>query len=125
MRNFKVTASAAVLVEAVTPTEQQIVFDTVNAQATQYGLLAIISDLLMDTEPVESRGRAAAELGANMARIYDNVVQDVLSTNGINVIYAGAATSRATIVPADLIILNDLAKANAFLSTQGAKEYSQ
>lgn len=60
-----------------------------------------------------------------MARIYDNVVQDVLSTNGINVIYAGTATSRATIATTDLITINDLAKGNAFLSTQGAKEYSQ
>ena len=125
MRTFKVSTASATLVEWVTPTEQNVVMDSVTTSATQYGLYVIISDLLIKTEPTKSRGKAAENLGSNMARIYDNVVQDVLSTNGINVIYSGSATSRATIIATDYLVTLDLAKSSTFLATQGADEYGK
>jgi len=42
-------------------------------------------------------GQAMVELAHNASRIIDEVVQTELSTNGTNVIYAGSATSRATV----------------------------
>lgn len=125
MRNYTVSVAAATLLEWATGTEQLMVMDSVTMTATQYGLYVIVSDLLVRVEPVKTRGRAAKELTNNMARIYDTVIQDVLSTNGINVIYGGTATSRATVAAADTATMLDLAKANAFLSTQGADEYGQ
>lgn len=123
IRKFLVTPSAALLVEGNPGTEQNAVMDTVTMQANQYGLYVIVSDLLIKTQPLDTRELAAKGLGDNMARIYDTVIQDVLSTTGINVIYGGTATSRATVTAADKITLIDLAKANAFLNTQGADEY--
>ncbi len=82
-------------------------------------MYAIISDILEDVSPVPVVSHALRVIGENMARIIDQVIQGVLA-NGTNVIYAGAATSRASIATTDLLTATDLAKANAFLSTKAA-----
>ena len=64
------------------------------------------------------------ELAHNAARIMDEVVQTNLSTNGTNVIYAGSATSRATIAATDTMKTTQINKARAFLSTKGAKPFA-
>ena len=58
------------------------------------------------------------ELAHNASRIIDEVVQTELSTNGTNVIYAGSATSRATIAGTDVMTTTAINKARAFLSTK-------
>ena len=64
------------------------------------------------------------ELAHNASRIIDEVVQKDLSTNGTNVIYAGSASSRATIASTDVMTTTEINKARAFLSTKGAKPFA-
>ena len=64
------------------------------------------------------------ELAHNASRIIDEVVQTNLSTNGTNVIYAGTATSRATVSASDTMTTTLINKARAFLSTKGAKPFA-
>lgn len=114
-----VTPTNATLTEWVTPDDVAINFTTISLTANQYGMYAIISDILEDVSPVPMVANAAKVIWANMARIIDEVIQGVLAL-GTNVIYAGAATSRASIAATDLLTTTDLAKANAFLSTKAA-----
>lgn len=114
-----ITPANATLTEWVTPDDVAIKFTTISLNANQYGMYAIISDILEDVSPVPVVSHALKVIGENMARIIDQVIQWVL-VNGTNVIYAGAATSRASIAATDLLTATDLAKANAFLSTKAA-----
>ena len=114
-----VTPTNATLTEWVTPDDVAINFTTISLTANQYGMYAIISDILEDVSPVPMVANAAKVIWANMARIIDEVIQGVLAL-GTNVIFAGSATSRATIAATDLLTTTDLAKANAFLSTKAA-----
>lgn len=114
-----VTPATATLTEWVTPDDTAITFTTISLTANQYGMYAIISDILEDVSPVPMVANALKVIGENMARIIDEVIQWVLAA-GTNVIYAGSASSRATITAADLLTATDLAKANAFLSTKAA-----
>ena len=114
-----VTPTNATLTEWVTPDDVAINFTTISLTANQYGMYAIISDILEDVSPVPMVANAAKVIWANMARIIDEVIQGVLAL-GTNVIYAGSATTRATIAATDLLTTTDLAKANAFLSTKAA-----
>lgn len=114
-----VTPTNATLTEWVTPDDVAINFTTISLTANQYGMYAIISDILEDVSPVPMVANAAKVIWANMARIIDEVIQWVLAL-GTNVIYAGSATTRATIAATDLLTTTDLAKANAFLSTKAA-----
>lgn len=114
-----VTPTNATLTEWVTPDDVAINFTTISLTANQYGMYAIISDILEDVSPVPMVANAAKVIWANMARIIDEVIQWVLAL-WTNVIYAGSATTRATIAATDLLTTTDLAKANAFLSTKAA-----
>ena len=114
-----VTPTTATLTEGVTPDDTAITFTTISLTANQYGMYAIITDILEDVSPVPMVSNALKVIGENMARIIDQVIQGVLAT-GTNVIYAGDATTRASIDAADLMTATTLAKANAFLSTKAA-----
>ena len=117
-----VTPTTATLTEGVTPDDTAITFTTISLTANQYGMYAIITDILEDVSPVPMVSNALKVIGENMARIIDQVIQGVLAT-GTNVIYAGDATTRASIDASDLMTATTLAKANAFLSTKAAPVY--
>lgn len=114
-----VSPASASLTEWVTPDDTAITFTTISLTANQYGMYAIISDILEDVSPVPMVSNALKVIGQNMARIIDQVIQGVLAA-GTNVIYAGDATTRASIDASDLMTATTLAKANAFLSTKAA-----
>ena len=117
-----VTPAQASLTEGVTPDDVAINFTTISLTANQYGMYAIITDILDDVSPVPMVANAAKVIWANMARIIDQVIQGVLAA-WTNVIYAGDATTRASIDASDLMTATTLAKANAFLSTKAAPVY--
>lgn len=114
-----VTPTNALLTEWVTPDDTAITFTTISLTANQYGMYAVISDILEDVSPVPMVANALKVIWANMARIIDQVIQGVVGA-WANVIYAGSATSRATLATTDLMTPTLLAKANAFLSTKAA-----
>jgi len=94
--------------------------ETISITPKQYGIFVILSDLLIDTVPMNLVSEAAKVVGQNMGRIVDESIQTVLEATGTNVIFAGAAVSRVTITAADVLTANKLAEANAFLSTKAA-----
>lgn len=113
------TPAQATLTEWVTPDDTAITFTTISLTANQYGMYAIITDILEDVSPVPMVSNALKVIGENMARIIDQSIQWVLSA-GTNVIYAGTAANRAALAGTDLMTPTLLAKANAFLSTKAA-----
>ena len=117
-----VTPAQASLTEGVTPDDVAINFTTISLTANQYGMYAIITDILDDVSPVPMIENAAKVIWANMARIIDQVIQWVLAV-GTNVIYAGTAANRAALAATDVMTPTLLAKANAFLSTKAAPVY--
>ena len=114
------TPASTLLTESVTPTETSIRTTTISLTANQYGQYATLSDLLEDVSPIPLARESLKVIGQDMARVVDSVIQANLETNGTNVIYWGAAASRAALGAADLMTPNLLAKANAYLSTQSA-----
>lgn len=115
--------AAAALTEGVTPADQDFRSETIEVVAEQYGLFVTISDFLSDTVVVDIIGRAAIEVGNNLARIIDFRVQEVLESTGTNALYGGAATSRVTLAAGDNFTAQDAAKAQAFLAAKAAPLY--
>jgi len=58
--------------------------------------------MLLDTSAINFVQGSAVEIGSNMARIIDNIVQTEVMA-GTNVRYSGNATSRATVDATDTL----------------------
>lgn len=116
---MKTTLAQAALTEGVTPDGHTNVVKTVTAVPTQLGDYSIISDVL-DVETllpiIAAQGR---ELANNAGRLIDEYIQDTLANSSMWVIYAGDATSRATLAAGDVMDLDLVLKACTFLSSQG------
>ena len=116
---MKTTLSQAALTEGVTPDGHTNVVKTVTAVPVQLGDYSIISDVL-DAETllpiIAAQGR---ELANNAGRLIDEFIQDTLANSSIGVIYAGDATSRATLAAGDVMDLDLVLKACTFLASQG------
>ena len=116
---MKTTLAQAALTEGVTPDGHTNVVKTVTAVPVQLGDYSIISDVL-DVETllpiIAAQGR---ELANNAGRLIDEFIQDTLANSSIGVIYAGEATSRATLAAGDVMDLDLVLKACTFLASQG------
>lgn len=124
MSKSTASASSSIITEGTTPSFTDLDISTISVSCTQYGQLAKITDILEDTTLLNVVGQAMIELAHNASRIMDEVVQSNLLTNWTNVIYAGSATSRATIEATDTMKTTQINKARAFLSTKGAKPFA-
>lgn len=124
MTKSTASASASQITEWVTPSFTDLKISTISVACEQYGQVAQITDILEDTTLLNVVGQAMVELAHNASRIIDEVVQTDLSTNGTNVIYAGSATTRATISATDVMTTTQINQARAFLSTKGAKPFA-
>lgn len=116
---MKTSLADAALVEWVTPDGHANVVKTVTAVPVQLGDYSIISDVL-DVETllpiIAAQGR---ELANNAWRLIDEYIQDTLLNSTIWSMYAGTATSRATLTAADVMDLDLVLKACTFLAAQG------
>jgi len=86
--------TSAELAEWSTPSEQNFGATTVSATPKQFWEYVILTDMLLDTDPVSYVDGAVDEIGDNMARIIDDYVQDTIDA-GTNVLFAGSATQRS------------------------------
>lgn len=123
VNKLTVSAATALLTESTTPTETSLTMDTITMTPNQYGIYVTLSDLLIDTAPIQIIANTAKVVGDNLARIVDSVIQTTLLNTVTNVIYAGDAANRAAIDASDTMTANVLAKSNAFLSTKAAPTY--
>lgn len=112
------------LTEGVLPTESTIVREKVDFSVAQYGSYITYTDQfdLFDVDTV--KGQFVDILGDQAALTADVVIRDVISA-GTRVIYAGAATSRATVISGSTKILTtDLQLGILNLKNARAKKYT-
>lgn len=115
------TAGQISLTEGVTPTSTAFSYSVVTASPTQYGMYIEVSDRLLNVDPLNVLGDAAKEIGANMARVIDQVIQTELAT-GTNVIYAGGATQRTGVSATMVTTASEIRKAQVKLRSLNAPE---
>jgi N4-gp56 family major capsid protein len=82
-----VTASTATLTEGVTPLSTAFTYTVITSTPTQYGIFVEISDRLLKAAPTKIINDAGKEVGNNMARIVDQVIQTEIMA-GTNVQYS-------------------------------------
>ena len=91
---LSVTAATATLTEWVTPSSTAFSYTTISTTPTQYGIYVEVSDRLIKAAPTKILSDAAGEVGANMARIIDQVIQTEVMA-GDNVLYSDVSTNSA------------------------------
>jgi N4-gp56 family major capsid protein len=101
---LSVTGANAALDEWVTPTATAFSYSTISTTPTQYGIFVEVSDRLIKAAPTKILSDAAGEVGANMARIIDQVIQTEVMA-GTNVLYSDVSVNaaRTDIATTDLI----------------------
>lgn len=117
-----VTSATATLTDGVTPSDTAFNASVISASPTEYGIYVNLSSMLLDTSAINFITGASVEIGSNMARIIDNIVQDEVMA-GTNVRYSGNATSRATIGADDTLDGEDLIGAYTQLDTANAPKF--
>ena len=118
---LSVTAATATLTEGVTPNSTAFTYTVISTTPTQYGIFVEISDRLLKAAPTKILSNAGTEVGANMARIIDQVIQTEIMA-GTNVIYSDVSTNtvRTDIATTDLFTSSLLRKAHTKLSSLNA-----
>ena len=105
-----VTAATATLTEGVVPNSTAFTYSVISTTPVQYGMFVEISDRLIKAAPTKILTNAAGEVGRNMGRIIDQVIQTEVMA-GTNVIYGGAAANRAALGIGDILTSAKLARA--------------
>jgi len=119
---LNVTGATATLSDGVTPADTAFNASVVSASPSEYGLYVNLSSMLLDTSAINFIQGASVEIGSNMARIIDNLVQDEVMT-GTNVRYSGDATDRASIGADDTLDGEDLIGAYTQLDADNAPKF--
>lgn len=109
---LSVTAATATLTEGTTPATTAFSYSTISATPTQYGIFVEVSDRLIKAAPTRILADASKEVGSNMARIVDQVIQTEVM-GGTNVLYSDVSTNaaRTDIATTDLITSSLIRKA--------------
>jgi len=116
------TSDVVTLTEGTGPTPIAVSVNGVDVTPTQYGVSVEMTDLVVLTSAFELTNYTLSEVGKAMARKIDTVIQSVVNA-GTNVIYAGSATSRATIGASDLLTAGLIRKAAQKLRKNSAPEF--
>jgi len=74
------TPAQTLLNEGITPTEANFQMNTISTTAKQYGLYVTLTDILLDVAPVDFIAEAAEVTGKNLARVVDEVIQEMLDS---------------------------------------------
>lgn len=91
---FEINTTA--LVEGVTPAPNMLQYEDVTSVISQYGAWTTFSDVILDTHEDPNLQKISMGLGEQAGAIKEQLIWAEL-TGGTNVIYSGAATSRATV----------------------------
>lgn len=83
-----ITSSQAELIDGVTPNDVAYTAETLTAVSKQYGLYVILTDKLSKKALFNMSDIVAEILGDNMSRIIDNVIQNEVTDNATNRVYA-------------------------------------
>ena len=118
-----VTAASATLTEGVVPNSTAFTYTVISTTPTQYGIFVEISDRLLKAAPTKILNDAGKEVGANMARIVDQVIQTEVMA-GTNVIYSDVSTNtvRTDLASTDIITSSLIRKTHTKLLNQNAPD---
>lgn len=120
---LSISVATATITEGTNPASQAFSINAIIGTPTQYGLYVELSDRLIKASPVNVMNLAATEVGNNLARVIDQVVQTEVMA-GTKVLYANAKANRAALAATDIMTETDVKKCNVFLRTSGAKDIS-
>lgn len=98
------------LTEGEDPTPTNLTAINVTATMSQYGNYTSVTDILSLTALDNVISSAVDIMAYNAAKTVDTVIRDVV-TAGSNVLYASAATSRATIFTTDVMSVREVRRA--------------
>jgi N4-gp56 family major capsid protein len=120
---LSVTAATATLTEGVVPNSTAFTYTVITTTPTQYGIYVEVSDRLLKAAPTKILADAGKEVGNNMARIVDQVIQTEIMA-GSNVIYSDVSTNvaRTDINANDLITSSLIRKAHTKLQSVDAPQ---
>lgn len=124
------TSSQSELIDGVTPNDVGFTAETIEVKAKQYGLYAILTDKLALKNLFNLSMVVAGILGDNLARICDTVIQNEVTDNAINRIYAATtaggarAANRAAIGATHKMFTYDIAAVQTKLSANSAPKFS-
>ena len=108
--------------DGVTPSDTSIAVTTTTVTPTQYRIVASLSDMLLETTPLDLLGETARELGRVMAKKIDTEIQAVLD-DGTNVIYQGTNAARTDIGATEVLSMAEINKAAAKLEAADVPKY--
>lgn len=117
---LSVSVATATITEGTNPSSTAFSITAIIGTPTQYGIYVEISDRLMKASPVNVMNLASVEVGNNMARVIDQVIQTEVMA-GTKVLYANAKANRAALDATDIMTEADVKKCTTFLRTNGAK----
>lgn len=120
---LSISVAAATITEGTNPASQAFSINAIIGTPTQYGIYVELSDRLLKASPVNVMNLAANEVGKNLARVIDQVVQTEVMA-GTKVFYANGRASRATVTATDILTEVDVKKAAVYLRTAGALDIS-
>ncbi len=86
----------------------------------QYGILVVVTDLLVRNSAIEVIQNASIEVRNALARMVDTVIQTVVNAGSNGIIYSGAKTSRTSLGSGDLLTQADMIKAVTYLRSSNA-----
>jgi len=120
---LSVTAATATLTEGVVPNSTAFTYTVITTTPTQYGIYVEVSDRLLKAAPTKILADAGKEVGNNMARIVDQVIQTEIMA-GSNVLYSDVSTNavRTGIATNDLITSSLIRKAHTKLQSVDAPQ---
>lgn len=120
---LSVTAATATLTEGVVPNSTAFTYTVISTTPTQYGIYVEVSDRLLKAAPTKILADAGKEVGANMARIIDQVIQTEIMA-GTNVIYSDISvnSARTDLATTDLITSSVIRKAHTKLVSLDAPQ---
>lgn len=117
---FEINTTA--LVEGVTPAPNSMQYENVSTVISQYGGWVPFTDVLLDTHEDPNLQKITMGLGEQAAAVKEQIIWAEM-IGGTNVLYTGAATSRATVEAP--ISEEELIAAQRFLKANKAKHITR
>ena len=114
------TEGVAAITEGTNPTAITWGATSYSSGPAQYGILVQVSDLLVHGSAIEVIDECTRQVRNSLARMVDDVLQNVVNAGTNGVIYAGGKTSRTGLGAGDLITQADMVKAVKYLRSSNA-----
>jgi len=114
------SAGVAAITEGTNPTAITWGATAYSSGPAQYGILVQVTDLLVHNSAIEVVDECTRQVRMAMARMVDEVLQNVVNGGTNGVIYAGGKTARASLAAGDTLTQSDMTRAVKYLRSSNA-----